>query len=367
MPPHERDWIIGIVEKKYRHPGAGRYTAFMKYLNLQFVPTPVNFRFFKSKYLAVLENRIFRRFSRLPSDGDYPNGLGVMLQEIWTLRLMRRRPSAVFHSVKGEADMHNLPRWSRGADARLAITFHDALDQFGSKSITADFLKNVDGIVALCETQRSFFTSRMNPKRVRVVHHGVDTHFFHPGPQRPPGATVISVGSYCRDHTTFSAAIPLVWQERPDVRFVIVGLATLPETMPDRIDDPRVSYLDGITDAELMSWYHRADLAAISLWAATANNALLEAMACGLPVVATDIGGIPEYLGEDAGLLARAMDPEAFAQAIIRVLSDPTAAAEMGAAGRRRAVEFFDYEVVARKTQEFYDQLRTWPQAPTEP
>ena len=329
-----QDWVIGIVEKRYRHPGAGRYTAFMRYMNLRFVPTPVGFRFFKNDRLAVLENKLFRRFSRLPSEGDYPNGLGVMLQEIWTLKLMRRQPSAVFHSVKGEADMHNLPRWSRHSDARLAITFHDALDQFGSKSITRDFLRNVDGIVALCETQRSFFTSRMNPRRVRVVHHGVDSRFFHPGTVRTPGATVISVGSYCRDHDTFSAAIPVVWKTRPDIRFVIVGLATLPATMPNRIDDPRITYLDGITDAELLAQYHQADVAAISLWAATANNALLEAMACGLPVVATDIGGIPEYLGEDAGLLAPAKDPEAFARAIIRVLSDPASAVEMGAAGR---------------------------------
>lgn len=361
------DWVIGIVEKNVKHPGAGRYAAFMKPLGIHFINSPVRFRFMSKSWLATVEFKLFRFLSRHPLEAkDYPNAFGIMVQELWALLMMKRSPGSVFHSIKGETDMHNLPRWSRRTDARLAITFHDALDQFGSWSLTPEFLRHVDGIVALCESQRSYFTSRMAPERVRVVHHGVNTEFFRPGPPKPFGATVISVGSYCRDHKVFLAAIPEVWATRPDVHFVIVGLATMPQTLPERIDDPRISYVDGISDEALLALYHQADLAAIALWAATANNALLEAMSCGLPVVATDIGGISEYLGPDAGLTAAAHDPSAFADAILRMLADPVAAKRMGKAGRQRAVEMFDYNVTARKTQEFYDQLRAWPQAPAD-
>jgi glycosyltransferase involved in cell wall biosynthesis len=357
------DWIIGLVDKRYKHPGAGRYTAFVERIGARFVPTPTGFRFMPDHRLAVAENVLFRRFSRHPDDRSYPNALGITLQELAVLRMMRRNPGRIFHSVKGETDMHNLPRWSRRTQARLVITFHDALDQFGGTGITPAFLSEVDGVVALCETQRSFFTDRMPPERVRVVHHGVDTRFFHPGDVTPTNPTVISVGSYCRDHKTFTAAVHRVWEHRPDVRFRIVGTATSPDDRPDRIDDDRVEYIDDVSDRELLALYHSSSVAAISLWAATANNALLEAMSCGLPVVATDIGGIPEYLGPDAGLLAPPVDPDAFARAVLEILGSAARAAEMGRAGRERAVACFEYDVVAQATQQFYDDVRSWPKA----
>ena len=364
MKHEKNNWIIGIVDKKYKHPGAGRYTKFAQYMNIEFMSSPVNFRFFKRKWLNKLEYYIFVRFSRGPSEHLNPYSFGLLVQEIWALLKMKRSSGSVFHAVKGENDMHHLPRWSRGTDARLIITFHDALDYFRHVSVDEKFLQNVDGVVALCESQRKYFTSRMPPERVRVVHHGVDTVFFRPSFSQRKGNTVISVGSYCRDHKVFSEAIPKVWELRPDVRFILLGLATMPQSLPKRINDARISYVDDVSDATLLSLYHQADLAAISLWAATANNALLEAMSCGLPVVATDIGGIREYAGEGTGIYTPPQDSDQFASAIVRILDNPDEALSMGLTARDRAENLFDYKVTARAMQEFYDHICSMPQAP---
>ena len=364
MSKSHKDWLIGIVDKSYKHPGANRYTAFAQYLRLRFVEPPLRFRYFKQRWLAIIEHWIFQRFSRAAAEPMYPNSLGLMVQELWTFLQMKASPGSVFHSVKGEVDMHNLPRWSRLTKARLVITYHDALEQFALRSINQNFLREVDGIVALCETQRGFFVTKMPPERVKVVHHGVDTSFFRPGKPREFGATVISVGSYCRDHKVLSVAITQLLKNRPEVKIVLVGLGTRPQDAPEKFDDPRVTYFDGVSDDELLSLYHAADVALVSLWAATANNALLEAMSCGLPVVATDIGGIREYLGSNAGLLVTPFDGEAFASSILSVLRNPSLAKKMGAAGRERAERSFDYKIVAKDMQSFYDQIRAWPQAP---
>ena len=87
-------------------------------------------------------------------------------------------------------------------------------------------------------------------------------------------------------------------------------------------------------------------------WAG-ASTGLLESMACGLPIVATDVGGVREYVGPDAGMLCPRRDPAALAAAILHVLDCPTRAAAMGAAARRRALGF-DYRIVAGQLTDVY-------------
>ena len=70
---------------------------------------------------------------------------------------------------------------------------------------------------------------------------------------------------------------------------------------------------------------------------------LMEAMACGLPVVSTRLVGIPDLVvDEECGLLVESADPSAFADACERLIGDPALAAKLASAGRQRVVEHFD-------------------------
>ena len=88
------------------------------------------------------------------------------------------------------------------------------------------------------------------------------------------------------------------------------------------------------------------------------SNALLEAMAAGLPVVATRVGGNPEVVVDGVtGLLVPPSDPDALAEAIVRLLRDPALRRRMGRAGRRRVEEHFNIEETVRRTEEVYTTL----------
>ena len=90
----------------------------------------------------------------------------------------------------------------------------------------------------------------------------------------------------------------------------------------------------------------------------------LEAMACGTAVVASAVGGIPEVVVDGTTGLLVAYTPEdpdgfeaRFAEAVNAVAADPASAAEMGAAGRRRAVESFGWPAIAEQTVALYRSL----------
>jgi glycosyltransferase involved in cell wall biosynthesis len=86
-------------------------------------------------------------------------------------------------------------------------------------------------------------------------------------------------------------------------------------------------------------------------------NVLVEAMACGLPVVTTPVSGIPELVrAEDNGLLVPPDDPEAVAEALLRLRTDPDLAARLGRAGRESVLRRFDGDHLARRLASLFEE-----------
>jgi glycogen synthase len=115
----------------------------------------------------------------------------------------------------------------------------------------------------------------------------------------------------------------------------------------------------GISDDELARNYGQAEVAVVPSLYEGFSLPAIEAMACGVPVVATTGGALPEVVGTDGetGLLVPPNDPGALAGAIGRLLDDPDLRARLGDAGRQRVLGRFTWEVTARGTVEQYQAL----------
>jgi glycosyltransferase involved in cell wall biosynthesis len=109
----------------------------------------------------------------------------------------------------------------------------------------------------------------------------------------------------------------------------------------------RVELLGRVTDAELVTLYRGASAYLDPTLFEGFGYQVLEAMACGAPVVASGTTSIPEIVG-DAGLLCDPADPGAFADALVRVLEEPGLAAELRRRGLERAAGF-TWERAARQ------------------
>jgi len=209
--------------------------------------------------------------------------------------------------------------------------------------------------------------------RITRICNGVDTRRFYPGRDRaplpanfaPPGASVIgTVGRLetVKDQPNLVRAFTHLMQTVPDardrLRLVIVGDGSLRTEIERLLAEAHVqdqAWLAGSRD-EVPELLRSLDLFVLPSRAEGISNTILEAMACGLPVVATDVGGNAELVAKgETGQLVPANDPAALAAAIRGYVDDPDRMRAHGAAGRRRVEARFSLEAMVAAYRAVYD------------
>jgi len=185
------------------------------------------------------------------------------------------------------------------------------------------------------------------PRRLHVVRNGVDDEVFAPRPRAaglPPTVGFVGRLSPEKDPRTFVEAAALIHARAPGVRFVIVGdgpLRTEIEALVAERGLDGVLAFAGVRD-DMPATYAAFDVLALTSRHEGTPLAVLEAMACGLPIVATSVGGVPELVCDDeSGVLVAPSDAGAIAAAVLALLDDPRRRSSLSAAARARVVERF--------------------------
>jgi glycosyltransferase involved in cell wall biosynthesis len=157
-------------------------------------------------------------------------------------------------------------------------------------------------------------------------------------------------------------AIAILRGRMAGVHLLVVGAG--PEAEALRHQAARRDMADAVTfagyiaQAETPRYYRAADVFGLSSDFDNSPNVVLEAMACGLPVVTTDVGGVREFVVEPSGgAVVRPRDAEALADGLAKYLSSPCAAAEAGAFNRARALSEFSWRISALRLLETYERV----------
>ncbi|HJU24628.1 MAG TPA: glycosyltransferase [Casimicrobiaceae bacterium] len=204
------------------------------------------------------------------------------------------------------------------------------------------------------------------PARLSLIRNGVDCDRFVPRAEGSirdaEGAMIGYVGRLSTEKhpALFLRAAALIRARVPDARFAIIGDGPLRDELQAlasrlRIRDA-VSF-EGECD-DMPERYRALDLLMLTSWHEGAPLALLEAMACGLPVVATDVGGVPEIVvSGKTGWLATPGDEADMAERAVALLHGPETMRRFGRAARERARTQFSLDEQAKRTAELLRQL----------
>jgi glycosyltransferase involved in cell wall biosynthesis len=229
----------------------------------------------------------------------------------------------------------------------VVLHAHEMLPAGLKGAAAARLARRADVLVAVSDAVASGF--RLRGLAARVVHNGVELPGGTPRPSGNGRLVVGTLGTVCRRKGSdlFLAASRLVRSRLGEVEFRMVGDLVVGGERPWAQDVLADAQRDGVLHrsgvepyAELAEW----DVFVLPSRMDPCPLAVLEAMASGLPVVASRVGGIPEEVGDDGGLLVDAEDVDAIVAAVVRLAGEPDLRASLGAAGRRRVERLFTLE-----------------------
>jgi glycosyltransferase involved in cell wall biosynthesis len=266
-------------------------------------------------------------------------------------------------------------RMTLGPDTCIVYTEHNVWARYHPATRWANavtFGRN-DHVFAVSDEVRASIQSRWLGRRcpnVETLYHGLAPDFVshwsgggirHELEIEPDAPLIVSVANFkpFKGHEHLLRTAALVRRRIPGVRFVIAGVGpTEPEIKRLAADldlDGSVVFAGYRSDAPRLT--ASADVFVLPSEHEGLPVALLEAMALGRAVVATNVGGIPEVVRDGAdAVLVGPRDPEALASAIATLLNDPSLRDRVGSAARARAADF-DIRNAVRRIEEVYEEL----------
>ena len=233
------------------------------------------------------------------------------------------------------------------------------------------FFKRLDGLIAVSRASKGYH-ARYFPGEYTVIPNGVDIGLFGCADLCPieefgdgrPNVLFVGRMEKRKGLPYLIEAFVHVKRELPEARLIVVGAYDDLDKVPFMLQVRHlglsdVHFVGRVSDEELARYYHTADVfCAPSTGMESFGMVLLEAMAAGAPVVASDIEGYREVVDNGVqGVLVEPEKPEALAAALISLLRDPQRRHALSASGREKA-QYYAWPTIAARVLDFYAAVR---------
>jgi glycosyltransferase involved in cell wall biosynthesis len=249
-------------------------------------------------------------------------------------------------------------RWKQKAPKNLIVTIHQPPERYDSGRIES--LKKISSAIVLYKKDVTFFEKYVGKGRVKFIHHGVESNFFRPSSKnKKVKIKLLFAGQNGRNTKMLFRVIKILSKEYPEMEFSLLVPKKQREVegLRELQEHPKVQWLEGLSDRGLLRLYQSSYLLLLPLNIAGANNAIVESLACGLPVVTTDVGGVRDYGGGSIYPIVKNNDDKAMIKIIKRYIHDKRYYYRISNACRKFAKKDLSWELAAKKHIEAYKQL----------
>ena len=239
---------------------------------------------------------------------------------------------------------------------------------FGFLRMQVRVLKKLPAVLTVSHNSKIDINAQMGVAldRLTVVPVGVDHNVFKPYDDvvKKKGRLMVTSSSDVpmKGLVPLLEAIAKLRVER-DIDLIVIGQPRPKGRVANALErlglTDIVTTISGVSDEELARLYGEAEVAIVPSLYEGFSLPAIEAMSCGVPVVATTGGALPEVVGVsgETGLLVEPNNPDALVSAIARLLDNEALRAHLGANGRERVMHRFTWEVTARGTAACYDAI----------
>lgn len=333
-------------------------------MNIVHITTRMRHHSLHSGYDRLSDYILCEKFN----SGWVSKSLGLIPSRLWGLLLRKRnlylvpelkreidlqirtlfRSDSIFHFLYGENDFR---RFCPQGKSKLFITYHFPPEKYSQYFTRPPNLKRVNAIIVVGSNQADYFARWIPKEKILFIPHGIDTEYYMPGENEVRDHKILFVGTHLRDFDVLKGVIERIEQLSINLSFTIV---TFKENWKIFQGLNKIELLADVTEAKLLQLYQNHAALFLPLIDGTANNTLLEAAACGLPIITTDVGGVRDYLDDESAIILRSKKIDTVVSTIMDILNDVRKRKEL-ASNARQKMFTYDWKVIAETMGRLYE------------
>jgi glycosyltransferase involved in cell wall biosynthesis len=198
--------------------------------------------------------------------------------------------------------------------------------------------------------------------KISVVHNGINTDLFHPTSTKKQTYRLLWIGRFTRGKGLdyLIEAFDVLSKKYPKLHLLLIGEGPEKENILDKISkfglERKVQIRDFYPNSRLCEVYNNSDIFVLPSFEEGVPRTIMEAMACGVPVICTKLPHLVEMI-KDVGITIPAKDSNAIVDAVSDIYSDPKLAEQFGVNGRNKAIEKYSWKDTVSKTISVYKDL----------
>ncbi len=222
--------------------------------------------------------------------------------------------------------------------------------KFNTSITNPSILKKLKGAICVGPNQVEFLKEWLQIENVKFIPHGIDLQFFNPNFSERKENNLVFVGQHLRDFEALNYCVPKMADKIPNL---IVNVIIHKSYQKYILPHPAINVFSNVDDIALKKFYQEATALFLPMINSTACNSILEAMAMGLPIISSNVGGNYGYVNKSNAILVPKGENDYLIDATVELLKNEDKLNQMSLKSLEISKQF-DWVNVAKQVDEYY-------------